>query len=106
MVAFDVNETLSSLQRLGSAFTAIGLDPASVPLRLAGLLRDGFALTAMGSYRPFGDLAATALRSPDPVALDDAAVAPVLAGFHELEPHPDIEEALRRSATRPSRRLR
>jgi hypothetical protein len=57
-VAFDVNETLFSLDRLGPAFTDVGLDPGLVPLWFARLLRDGFALTAIGGYRPFADLAA------------------------------------------------
>ena len=93
-MAFDVNETLFSLQRLGSAFTAVGLDPASVSLWFARLLRDGFALTAMGMYQPFGDLAATALRSLDPDVVNDAAVAAVLGAFRQLDPHSDVEAAL------------
>jgi 2-haloacid dehalogenase len=93
-VAFDVNETLFSLARLGAAFTAIGVDPASVPLWFARLLRDGFALTAMDQYRPFGELAAESLRALDP-AVDDTAVETVLSAFRELDPFPDTEPALR-----------
>ena len=95
LMAFDVNETLFSLDRLGSAFTAGGLDPASVPLWFARLLRDGFALTAMGMYQPFGDLAAAALRSLDPDRVDALAVETVLGAFRQLDPHPDVEPALR-----------
>jgi len=94
-VAFDVNETLFSLQRLGPAFATVGLDPAAVPLWFAQLLRDGFALTAMGQYRPFSDLAEQTLRSLDPDKVDDASVDTVLGAFRELEPHPDVEPALR-----------
>lgn len=93
-VAFDVNETLFSLDRLGPAFAEVGLDPAQVPLWFARLLRDGFALTAMGGYAPFAELAADALRGLDPGGVDDAAVARVLAGFRELGPHPDVAPAL------------
>jgi 2-haloacid dehalogenase len=93
-VAFDVNETLFSLDRLGPAFAEVGLDPAQVPLWFARLLRDGFALTSMGGYAPFAELAAGALRSLDPARVDDAAVAGVLAGFRELDPHPDVLPAL------------
>jgi 2-haloacid dehalogenase len=94
VVAFDVNETLFSLDRLGPAFAEAGLDPATVSLWFARLLRDGFALTAMGEYRPFADLAADALRglAPD---LTTEAVEQVLAAFRQLEPHPDVEPALR-----------
>jgi 2-haloacid dehalogenase len=94
-VAFDVNETLFSLKRLGSAFAEVGLDPAMVPLWFARLLRDAFALTALGSYAPFADLAADALRGLEPGRVTDEAVEGVLAAFRELDPHPDVEPALR-----------
>lgn len=94
-VAFDVNETLFSLDRLGRAFAEVGLDPGLVPLWFARVLRDAFALTALGSYAPFGDLAAAALRGLDPGRVTDEAVGRVMAAFRELEPHPDVEPALR-----------
>jgi 2-haloacid dehalogenase len=93
-VAFDVNETLFSLDRLQPAFAAAGLDPAQVPLWFARLLRDGFALTTIGGYRPFADLAADALRGLRPT-LDDATVDTVTAAMRQLQPHPDAEPALR-----------
>ena len=93
-VVFDVNETLFSLQRLRPAFTQTGLDPAQVPLWFARLLRDGFALAAMGGYATFADLAADALRSLAPDRVDDTVVADVLAAFQELDPHPDVRPAL------------
>ncbi|MCW6006564.1 haloacid dehalogenase type II [Micromonospora sp. CPCC 205371] len=91
-VVFDVNETLFSLERLGPAFADAGVDPGLVPLWFARLLRDGFALTAMGRYAPFADLAADALRSVAPASADDA-VAVVLNGFRQLDPHPDVAPA-------------
>ncbi len=94
-VAFDVNETLFALESLAPAFTGIGLRPALVPLWFSQLLRDGFALTAMGGYRPFAGLAADSLRALDPRRVDDAAVTAVLTAFRELDPHPDVEPALR-----------
>lgn len=93
-VAFDVNETMFTLRRLGPAFEAAGVDPATVPLWFARLLRDGFALAAMGQHQPFGVLAAETLRALAP-GLDDAAVGTVLGAFRELDPHPDVEPALR-----------
>jgi 2-haloacid dehalogenase len=93
-VAFDVNETLFALDGLGPAFATVGLDPAAVPLWFARLLRDGFALAAMGRYRRFAEVAAETLRGLDP-AIEDAAVAAVLAAFRELDPHPDVAPALR-----------
>jgi 2-haloacid dehalogenase len=93
-VAFDVNETLFSLDRLGPAFTDAGLDPGLVPLWFARLLRDGFALTAIGDYRPFADLAAETLRDLGP-HVDDDAVGAVTGAMRHLRPHPDVEPALR-----------
>ena len=93
-VLFDVNETLFSMRRLGEVFSEVGLDPAAVPLWFARLLRDGFALAAMGGYRPFADLAADALHGLDP-RLEQEQVARVMAGFRQLPPHPDVEAGLR-----------
>jgi 2-haloacid dehalogenase len=95
-VAFDVNETMFSLDGLGPAFAEAGLDAGQVPLWFARLLRDGFALTAMDDYRPFAELAADSLRGLAPGRVGDAEVGRVLAAFRELAPHPDVEPALRR----------
>ena len=83
VVAFDVKETLFSLDRLGPAFAAAGLDPAAVPLWFARPLRDGFALTAIGDCRPFADLAAQTLRALDPGRVVEA----ILGAFRQLDPH-------------------
>jgi 2-haloacid dehalogenase len=53
--------------------------PGAVPLWFARLLRDGFALTAMGGYATSADLAADALRGLDPERVGDRVVAGVLA---------------------------
>jgi 2-haloacid dehalogenase len=94
-VVFDVNETLFSLDRIRPAFTGAGLDPRLVPVWFAGLLRDGFALTALGGFRPFAEVAAETLRGLDD-RLDDEAAAAVIAAMRELRPHPDVEAGLRR----------
>ncbi len=95
-VAFDVNETLFPLEPLDARFSAAGLDPSLRPLWFARTLRDGFALSAAGDFRPFPEVAAAALRSVSHRSLDDETVQHVLGGFRELEPHPDVEPALRR----------
>jgi 2-haloacid dehalogenase len=92
-VAFDVNETLFALDRLRPAFTDAGLDPQRVPEWFARLLRDGFALAALGGYRPFSDVAAETLRGLD-ATVDDDRVAIIVAAMRELDPHPDVEPAL------------
>jgi 2-haloacid dehalogenase len=66
-------------------------------LWFARLLRDGFALAAMGSYRPFADLAADALYGLEP-QLEEDQVAGVLDALGRLEPHPDVEAGLLREA--------
>ncbi|MQA27530.1 MAG: haloacid dehalogenase type II [Micromonosporaceae bacterium] len=95
-VAFDVNETMFSLGALKGAFADVGLDVAQVPLWFARLLRDAFALTALGEYRPFAEIAAETLRDLDPGRVENAAVETVLATMRRLDPHPDVEPALRR----------
>lgn len=93
-VVFDVNETLFSMRPLGRVFGEVGLDPAAVPLWFARLLRDGFALVAMCSYRPFAELAADALYGLEP-RLEKDQVSSVLDALGRLEPHPDVEPGLR-----------
>jgi 2-haloacid dehalogenase len=94
LVAFDVNETMFDLQGLRPAFADIGLAPDLVALWFARVLRDGFALTLLGEYRSFAEVAAQALRGLAPDQVDDAAVDAVLAGFGRLDPHRDVAPAL------------
>jgi 2-haloacid dehalogenase len=94
VVAFDVNETMVDMTGLRPAFAGIGLAPDLVALWFARVLRDGFALTAIGDYRPFADVGAQALRGLAPELVDDAAVDAVLAAFRRLDPHPDVAPAL------------
>jgi 2-haloacid dehalogenase len=98
-IAFDVNETLFSLDVLGRRIEKAGLPAESLPIWFTRVLRDGFALTATRDYRPFRDLAATHLAAVLRAAgLDDGddAVAAIFSAFSELDPHPDVEPALRR----------
>ena len=92
-VAFDVNETLFSLVRLRPAFADVGLDPHLVELWFATVLRDGFALAALGGYRPFAEVAAEALRGLDG-RIDEAGVATVAAALRQMRPHSDVAPAL------------
>ncbi len=94
VVAFDVNETLFDLDGLRPRFAKVGLAEDAVALWFARVLRDGFAVTVLGEYRPFAELGADALRGLAP-RLTDAETSQVLAGFAELDPHPDVEPALR-----------
>src|SRR5579884_2887819 len=61
-VAFDVVETLISLEPLRDRFVEIGLPAATLDRWFALLLRDGMALTLAGDYQPFPAVAESALR--------------------------------------------
>jgi 2-haloacid dehalogenase len=95
-VAFDVVETLFSLEPLGIRLAAVGLPESALGEWFARFLRDAFALEAAGIYRPFRDVAAGTLevmltehRRPATVEVIDS----VLQGFLELPPHPDVRPA-------------
>ncbi|AWI32026.1 haloacid dehalogenase type II [Streptomyces tirandamycinicus] len=102
LLVFDVNETLSDMTPLGRRFEDVGVAADLMPLWFAGVLRDGFALTAAGAYADFADVARDGLRrllaSAAPAAEhtgpDDPA-GHVLAGFSELNVHPDVADGVR-----------
>lgn len=99
VLVLDVNETLSDLEPMRARFEQVGLPGYLLDAWFAATLRDGFALTAAGSYPSFRDVAADALASllaahrPDDLA---AAVGEVLSGFTELPAHPDVSPGLHR----------
>ncbi|MBE1877176.1 haloacid dehalogenase type II [Myceligenerans pegani] len=95
VIAFDVIETMFPLEPIRRRLIDAGQPGHVLELFFSRLLRDGFALAAGGGYRPFGDVAAGALRSATGSALDDDAAGAVLAGFAELDPHPDVLPAVR-----------
>ncbi len=95
VIAFDVIETLFPLEPLRRRLVAAGQPGHVLELWFSTLLRDAFALVASGGYRPFGEIAAEALRSAADGPLTDKRMRDVLAGFAELDPHPDVEPAMR-----------
>jgi len=99
VIVFDVNETLSDLSPLGRRFSEIGLSADEAQLWFAALLRDGFALAASGDNGSFSaigeDLLRVRLARGDAAMGADAAVAHVLEGFRELEPHRDVVAAVK-----------
>lgn len=99
VVAFDVNETLSDMEPLRTRFVDIGAPEHLLEGWFAATLRDGFALTAAGAYEEFSDVAAASLRlalaGVDGLLRDlDEAVGFVLAGFPELDVHPDVPDGM------------
>lgn len=100
LVVLDVNETLSDLEPLRRRFTAVGAPAHLLDTWFAGVLRDGFALAASGSARPFPEVGAAVLTGllnhvdglTEPV---EQAVSTVLQGIKELDVHPDVPAGLR-----------
>lgn len=92
-VAFDVVETLFSLEGVATALRALGLGVHGRERFFTRLLRDGFALAASGVYRPFRDVADGALAAIAP-ELDATARRHVLDTFGALDAHPDAQPAL------------
>jgi 2-haloacid dehalogenase len=95
-VAFDVVETLFSLEPVGVALRAAGLGALGLDWFFTRLLRDGFALAATGSFRPFREVADAALASIA-AGLDAAQRHQVLDAFGQLDAHPDALPALERA---------
>jgi 2-haloacid dehalogenase len=103
LVLFDVNETLSDLEPLRARFEQAVVPGELLEVWFASTLRDGFALTAAGAYADFRTVALGVLRGllaqvvtlrGDPA---DAAER-LLAGFGELDVHPDVPDGMRRLA--------
>src|SRR3954451_1832174 len=103
VVLFDVNETLSDMAPMATRFQDVGASPALAATWFASLLRDGFALTAVGASAPFAVIGAEVLRTLLPAhqlnrTLDEA-VEHILSGFDALPVHPDVPEGLRALAS-------
>ncbi len=93
-VAFDVVETLISLEPLRRRFVEIGLPDSTLERWFDRMLRDGMALTLAGDYEPFPAVAASALRVIGGDRLTDDEVTHVLDGFATLPAQPDAEQAM------------
>lgn len=99
LLVFDVNETWSDMSPLAARFEQIGAPGSLAATWFASLLRDGFALTVTGDNPAFADLGRSVLRGmlagPVPEHELGAAVEHVMAGFGQLELHPDVAPGLR-----------
>jgi 2-haloacid dehalogenase len=86
VLVLDVNETLSDLEPMRERFEQVGLPRHALDAWFAATLRDGFALTAAGTYPAFRDVASGALQALlASHGVDNAdAVDQVLAGFAQL----------------------
>jgi 2-haloacid dehalogenase len=82
-----------SLDAVAVALEDHGAGPDAGERLFSRLLRDGFALAASGAYRPFRDVADSALAAIAP-ALAASQREAVLAAFSRLDAHPDARPAL------------
>ncbi|MER7901505.1 haloacid dehalogenase type II [Streptomyces sp. NPDC096046] len=101
VLVFDVNETLSDLTPLRARFEDVGAPGHLLPTWFAGVLRDGFALTAAGAYADFTSVAhdglQTLLSGLDGWTGDEEAAARhILDGLSQLDVHPDVPDGVRK----------
>ena len=96
-ILFDVVETLFALDPVRARMRAAGLGDDGVAGWFPRFLRDGIALAAAGSFRPFREVAQASLRDAMRAAgvdSSDSAVDAILEGFGELDPYGDVQPAL------------
>lgn len=98
VVAFDIIETVFSLDLLRERLTAVGLPGHALETWFAASLRDAFALAAVDQFKPFrevleGTLSEMFTRYGSGATSGEKKT--ILDGFGELNPHPDAAEAFR-----------
>lgn len=101
VLVFDVNGTLSDLTPLRTRFEDVGAPGDLMHRWFAGVLRDGFALTAAGAYADFASVAADGLRTLLPgvegwTGEVETAVRHILDGFAHLQVHSDVPDGVTR----------
>ena len=97
VIAFDVIETLFSIEPLEQRLRSVGLPSGMLKSFFAAMLRDAFALDAAGTPKTFQEVARSALEvlmATHGVESHEAAVTTVLQGFTELPAHGDVRRAL------------
>lgn len=97
LIVFDVNETLSDMAPMAQRFAVAGAPAHLAATWFASVLRDGFALTAMGANPSFAELAAEALRASLTGRVGDVhgAAEHIMSGFAGLPMHPDVVDGIR-----------
>ena len=98
-IFFDVNETLSNLEPVADAFESVGASRGLAATWFNSILRDGFALTAVGSEASFLEIATTnardALRDVPLHASLDESVESVIGAFSRVQLHADVADGFR-----------
>jgi 2-haloacid dehalogenase len=102
LLAFDVNETLLSLEPLRQRFEEIFGAVPPLGEWFARLLHGSLIANALDQHRPFGEIGAEALVTlaiRRGVELSPEEARSALALMAELPPHPDVVPAVERLAT-------
>ena len=98
LLIFDVNETLSDMSPMATRFKDVGAPAHLATTWFAGLLRDGFALTAVDSSDSFAHIAAESLRvglHGLPLNRGAAdAVSYIMDGFAGLPVYADVPDGI------------
>src|ERR1700750_563333 len=94
VVAFDVIETLMSLEPLRERLTEIGQPAYMLEAWYTRTLRDGMALSATGDFAPFTDVAESALRGLTGYPVSAEQAAQVMAALGDLPTFPDALTAI------------
>src|SRR5690349_13135580 len=98
VVAFDIIETVFSLESLRGRLGAEGAAGEVLELWFARALRDAFAMAATGRFAPFREVLKAALADTldeRGTPLPDEPLARILDGFAALDPHEDAGAAFR-----------
>lgn len=96
-IAFDVIETLFSLEPLRSRLKDAGLGGDVLDVWYARTLRDGMALTESGDYKSFPEVASATLEglmAEHSIPASEDAVEKIMSAFGELPAHPDVRPTL------------
>ena len=91
IIAFDINETVFSLETIRPRLTALGLPATALEVWFASALRDAFAIAITDRFAPFRAVlegALASLLSTHDLSSTPDEIASVLDGMAELKPHP------------------
>lgn len=94
VVVFDVMGTLFDLEPARRQLVELGAPPAALEAWFQRILHEAATVTIVESYRPFKELAASALKTTLAQLRLDAARTEPLDALAELDPYPDAASAL------------
>ena len=98
VVAFDILQTLFSLDTLRPRLRDAGFPSSALELWFTRIQRDGFAITAAGDFKPFPKIANASLQvlfSEFNLPSSEKTIQGILDGFFELIPQDDVESSLK-----------